>query len=929
MGWLLTDVDDTQMTEVRVQIVSGLSNDDVLSAEDTALPSGWSQNYNPTTGVLTLSGPAAGTAAVITAMQTVTYSNESEDPTEDERVIRWQVRDANSDLATNGAQWSNVVETRLQVISVPDPPVAVNDQAVISENDVSVSGNVKTNDYDVDNTNNELNITGIRHGTEAQGGSMTGVPPATDSTNGTTVIGLYGTLRLGADGSWIYSLDNENPIVNALKTGETLQEYFTYELTDPTDLSDTAQLTITINGVTDGAPTIGAVDENGAEPGHLTVFEAGLTSETDTRETNEGRISLATADGLSTVTINGTTLPLRQLQNLGDNPVTIPTVEGSITLTGFTSTAEVGGVPVSGELTYTYTLQRPRSTPGEDAWQEIVPLTVTDAGGAAGHGSLIIRVVDDMPTAEDDVNSVVEGVGDETSVTSGNVVTGSASGDAADRIGADHTDTPVVGVAFGATPGSVGTPLSGAYGELVLAADGSYTYTLDNDNPVVNALRPGETLTETFTYTIADGDGDRSTASLTITIHGTNDPPVARDDGPYDILEDTPLDSIDVLANDTDPEDDPLTVVAATVDPGQGNVSINADGTLRFDPARDFYGTAVISYTISDGAGGFSSAQVVIRVGPVNDPPVAVDDHAASPDGRAVNIPLLANDYDVDGDPLTVTHIAGVPLLPGESTVLPEGVVTLQDDGVVVFTPNPGVQGAVRFSYTISDGQGGTADGWVTVQVTPEAVIDPPTPSLPPLGQPPLFGDQVDLPGVWFGEEVRHGIIRPSLDMDPAMYVLQVVEQAQAESRADQWRVLSRPEQVQPPEVRSRSLGSGLGMDPAVFVTPAVRDAQAQGSFIDQFVQGRVTRLSLGSDRLLPTPDLGAFDMQELLPAGQSVDRTTGETVPGSEPAAGPSNRHQASAKGALSFGEQLRAAGTQAPLTTGNGQLAVTSSNR
>ncbi|QQG65847.1 cadherin-like domain-containing protein [Desulfobulbus oligotrophicus] len=931
-GWSLSDVDDTQMTEVEVHIVSGRSDDDVLSAEDTALPSGWSQNYNSITGVLTLSGPAADIAAVITAMQSVTYFNSSEDPTVDERVIEWRVRDANSDQA--GAEWSNVVETRLQVISVPDPPVATDDQAVINEDDVSVSGNVKTNDSDVDNTNDELSITGIRRGTEAQGGVMTDVAPATDSANGTEVIGLYGTLRLGADGSWTYSLDNDNPIVNALKTGDTLQEYFTYELTDPTDLPDTAQLTVTINGVTDGAPTIEPVDENGAEPGHLTVFEAGLTSETDTRETNEGHISLATADGLSTVTINGTTLSLSQLQNLGDHPVTIPTANGLLTVTGFTPTAEIGGVPVRGELTYTYTLLQPPSTPGADAWLETVPLVVTDAGGEEGHDSLIIRVIDDTPTAEDDVNSVVEGVGDEISVATGNVVTGGSPGDVADRIGADHTDTPVVGVAFGATVGSVGTPLSGAYGELLLAADGSYTYTLDNGNPVVNALRFGETLTETFTYTVSDQDGDQDTASLTITIHGTNDPPVARDDGPYDILEDTPLDSIDVLANDTDPENDPLTVVDATVDPSQGSVSINADGTLRFVPAQDFHGTAVISYTISDGAGGFSSAQAVVRVAPVNDPPVAVDDYGASPDGRSVDISLLTNDYDVDGDPLTATHIAGVPLLPGQSVVLPEGVVTLQADGVVTFAPNPGVQGTVRFSYTISDGQGGSAEGWVAVQVTPEAVIVPPAPSLPPLGEPPLFGDQTALPGVWFGEDLRHGVIRSSVAMGPTMYVLQAVEQAQEESRADQWRSLSRPQEVQPAEIRSMSLGSGLGMDPAIFVTPAVRQAQTQGGFIDQVVQGRVTRLSLGSDRLLPVPDLGASDPQELLPAGKlveqaGVDRTTAESVPRPGRVAGLASPHPAPQRGALSFGEQLRAAGTQAPLTIGRGQPAATSSNR
>ena len=66
-------------------------------------------------------------------------------------------------------------------------------------------------------------------------------------------------------------------------------------------------------------------------------------------------------------------------------------------------------------------------------------------------------------------------------------------------------------------------PAIGSFGTIVLGADGSYTYTLDNANPLVQQLAPTDTLTETYDYTLTDKDGDTSVATLTITITGTDD----------------------------------------------------------------------------------------------------------------------------------------------------------------------------------------------------------------------------------------------------------------------------------------------------------------------------------------------------------------------------------------------------------------------
>ncbi|MCA0186229.1 MAG: tandem-95 repeat protein [Proteobacteria bacterium] len=716
-GWTLTDMDDTQMVSATVQISAGLGSGDTLSA--STLPAGWSQSYNAGTGTLTLSGAATNLANVLAALETVGYSNTSENPSTAQRTISWQVRDANSDAASNGTQLSNILTTSLNVVSVPDAPVAVDDVNSIDEGTASVAGNVKPGtpgqDSDLDNTNAELGITGIRTGTEAGGGAMTAIAAGTTSADGTIVTGLYGNLRIGTDGSYTYTLDNANPTVNALKAGDTLTEVFSYTLADPGALTDVAQLTITINGITDGNPSITPVDGNGAAAGQTTVFEAGLTTLVDTSETNTGDITLTADDGLDSIRVDGTLITLAQLNTLGTTPITITTSKGELTLTGFTAGSTVGGIPTSGTLTYSYTLSQAQTTPGVDESTDVLALEINDAGGASASGALTVRIVDDQPTANADINNVSESLTTAPTATTGNVFAAGSAGDTADRLGADVVPGPVTQVSFGATPGTIGTPLAGAYGSLTLAADGSYTYNLDNTNPTVNALKSGDILTEVFSYTITDKDGDTATTSLTITINGQNDPPVAVDDGVFTTPEDTPLRGIRVLTNDSDPENDPLTVTAATIPPAQGTVSINPDGTLDFIPAPNFNGTAVITYTISDGHGGTDTATVTIQITPVDDLPIAVDDTLEAREDTPLTGTLTGNDTP-SGDGGNIWAKASNPA---------HGSVVVNPDGSFVYTPDPDYHGPDSFTYTITDADGDVSTATVTLIVKP--VNDPPT----------------------------------------------------------------------------------------------------------------------------------------------------------------------------------------------------------
>ncbi|HEY3165369.1 MAG TPA: Ig-like domain-containing protein [Candidatus Limnocylindrales bacterium] len=185
-----------------------------------------------------------------------------------------------------------------------------------------------------------------------------------------------------------------------------------------------------------------------------------------------------------------------------------------------------------------------------------------------------------------------------------------------------------------------------------------------------------------------------------------NNPPDAVNDD-ANATEDLATD-IAVLANDTDPDGDGLTVTAVT-DPPHGLATINGNGTVHYVPDANYAGDDAFSYTVSDGHGGSDSASVAVHLQAAPDPPVAVDDAATTAEDTPVDVAVLANDSDADGDVLTVTGVgAGV-----------KGTPSINGDGTVHFVPSPNANGAGSFTYSVSDGHGGTDNGSVSVTITP------------------------------------------------------------------------------------------------------------------------------------------------------------------------------------------------------------------
>ncbi|MEW8028376.1 MAG: retention module-containing protein, partial [Candidatus Thiodiazotropha sp.] len=626
-------------------------------------------------GVITVLLSGTATPQVYAqAIRDIGFINTTENPDETPRIIEVTVNDGEFD--------SNTAITTITVQAVNDPPVVDLDNndstdngydylTTFTEGDAAIS--IADTDASVSDVDSEMLQSATVVLTNPQSGDILsyGDMPAGLSAvlNGSTIT-ITGEGSLADYQSAIHAITFENTSENPSSETRVIQ----VTVNDGELDSEIATARIEVVGVNDVAELdLDGDDSSASGSGYETTFiedgsavsivdEDVIITDVDDENIESATVVLTNHQTFDHLIVRG--LPLG---------ITATVDETSVTLTGSASLAD-----------YEQALQAIHFVNTSDYPQtvdRIVNITLNDGDGNSQTAVSIIHVipVNDPPEADNDMVVTQES-------TPVNIfVLGNDSDPEGDNLLVTSNTSP-------------------SNGTLITNSNGSYQYT-------PNA---GFTGTDSFTYTVSDGNGGFDTATVMITVADINTGPNAISDN-ASTSENTPV-VVDVLANDTDPEGDALSITSFTQGVN-GSVTIDpVSGNPVYTPNPAFTGTDTFTYTITDGNGGTDIATVTVTVGGVNDAPIATDDTVGTNEDTPITVDVLPNDNDPDGDALTVTAV----------TQGANGSVTIDPaTGNPVYTPNPDFNGTDTFTYTIDDGNGGTDTATVTVTVG--AVNDAPT----------------------------------------------------------------------------------------------------------------------------------------------------------------------------------------------------------
>ncbi|PIW31258.1 MAG: hypothetical protein COW30_00110, partial [Rhodospirillales bacterium CG15_BIG_FIL_POST_REV_8_21_14_020_66_15] len=518
----------------------------------------------------------------------------------------------------------------------------------------------------------------------ATGLSVTAVNGAPGAVGVATPLPSGALLTLSADGSYIYD-PRGAPSFDALGEGASTTDSFSYEVSDGVGGTATGTVTLTITGVND-APVVTAIAGPVAftEDAPAVVIDGSLTVSDIDSPTLAG----------ATITISGgfvATEDVLDFTAVGNITGTYNPATGVLTLTGADTVANYEAALRA--VTYQNT-----NTGNPDVTPRTVSFQVDD-GAAAGNlsnvatATVTVTAVNDAPVA----------VADTAITDEDTVFTATVPGVLGNDTDVDTPAASLTVTALNNNPGAVGAATllpSGAL--LTLNANGSYTY---DPNGAFETLAQGATATDSFTYEVSDGAGGTATETVTITINGVNDAPVAvADTGTTD--EDSVLTvtaANGVLANDTDIDTPAANLVVSAVNGVPGNVGVataldsgalltlNADGSYSYDPNGAFENlgegaptTDSFTYEVSDGLGGTATETVTLTITGVNDAPVVTVN--AGPATFTEDGPGVV----VDGA-LTVADIDS-PNLAGATVSITGGFQTSED--VLNFTDTPNITGS-------------------------------------------------------------------------------------------------------------------------------------------------------------------------------------------------------------------------------------------
>ncbi|WP_420643924.1 Ig-like domain-containing protein [Candidatus Leptofilum sp.] len=563
-------------------------------------------------------------------------------------------------------------------------PTAVDDNETVAEDSGTTSFDVLSNDSDPEN--DALTIDSV--GTPDSGGTAVINNNQVDYTPAANFFGTETFTYTISDGSLsdvatvTVTVTAENDAPTAVNDNETVVEdssTTSFDVLNNDSDPENDTLTIDSVGATDNGGTAvinaGQIDYTpaanfvGTETFTYTISDGngGSDSATVTITVTESPVNdapVANDDSDSVVEDSGTT-QIDVLANDSD-----PDAGDTLTIDSVGAT-DNGGTAVlnAGQINY---------TPAANfSGTETFIYTISDGNGGSDTATVTITVtaVNDAPTAVSDSETVAEDSG----TTSFDVLSNDSDPDSDDNLVID----------------SIGTPDNG--GTAVINA-GQIDYT-----PAANFFG-----TETFTYTISDGNGGSDSTTVTVTVTSENDSPTATDDSET-VAEDSGTTAFDVLFNDSDEDTTDTLSIALVGTPDNGGTAVLNAGQIDYTPAANFFGTETFTYTISDGNGGSDSATVTVTVTEVNDVPTANDDSdSLLEDGGAIQIDVLANDADPDDSDILSISSVSTPDNGGTAVI---------NNNQIEYAPAPTFIGTETFTYTISDGRGGSDSALVTITI--------------------------------------------------------------------------------------------------------------------------------------------------------------------------------------------------------------------
>ncbi|WP_338514109.1 Ig-like domain-containing protein [Pseudomonas poae] len=662
---------------------------------------------------------AAGQTAVIAGVGSITIGA-------DGAYAFTPVKDFNGDVPQIGYTTNTGSSSTLDVKidAVDDASVLKADTGSALEDNVA-TGNVLSNDFDVDNTLTvaTFNVGGTNYAA-GQTAVIAGVGSITIGADGayaftpvkdfngdvpqigyTTNTGSSSTLDVkidAVDDASVLKADTGSALEDNVATGNVLSNDVDVDntLTVATfnvgGTTYNAGQTATIAGV--GSITIGAdgayaftpvKDFNGDVPQIGYTTNTGSSSTLDVKIDAVDDASVLKADTGSALEDNVATGNVLSNDVDVDNTLTVATfnVGGTNYAAGQTAViAGVGSITIGADGAYVF-------TPVKDFNGDVPQIGYTTNTGSSSTLDVKIDAVDDASVLKADTGSALE-----DNVATGNVLS--------NDVDIDNTLTVATFNVGGTTYNAGQTATIAGVGAITIGADGAYAFTpvkdFNGDVPQIG-------------YTTNTG----SSSTLDVKIDAVDDASVLKADT-GSALEDN-VATGNVLSNDVD-VDNVLSVATFSVNgtsynagqtaviAGVGSITIGADGAYAFTPVKDFNGDVPqIGYTTNTG----SSSTLDVKIDAVDDASVLKADTGSALEDNVATGNVLSNDVDVDNTLTVATfNVGGTNYAAGQTAVIAGvGSITIGADGAYVFTPVKDFNGDVpQIGYTTNTGSSSTLD---------------------------------------------------------------------------------------------------------------------------------------------------------------------------------------------------------------------------